>query len=73
MAEYPLEYTKSFLKAYKNDKKLAFIEFENGHEITGEVIAYLDDPLSDFLANIEQEGLIDDTVVVLFSDHGLHM
>lgn len=49
------------------------VEFTHGHEGTGELIQTLDDPLSSFLEESTDSGLLDNTVVVLFSDHGLHM
>ncbi|KAL4482506.1 hypothetical protein ABPG72_001482 [Tetrahymena utriculariae] len=73
MAEYPLDYAKSFFKKYKDNQKFMHLEFSYGHEGTGEVINYLDDPLSRFLENMTDEGLLKDTTVILLSDHGLHM
>lgn len=45
---------------------LDFIDF---HEGTGEVINYLDKPLSNFLREIQST----DTTVMLYADHGFHM
>ncbi|KAL4463269.1 hypothetical protein ABPG74_007270 [Tetrahymena malaccensis] len=73
MAEYPLDYAKSFFKKYQDNQKFMHLEFSYGHEGTGEVINYLDDPLSTFLEEMTDEGLLKDTTVILFSDHGLHM
>ena len=53
VAEYPIEYIKSFMRKYKNNKKYTNIDFNYGHEKTAEVINYLDEPLSKFLIDIE--------------------
>ena len=45
------------------------MEFMDMHEGTGEVLKYLDDPLVMTL----QEMNLDDTIVILVSDHGWHM
>jgi hypothetical protein len=48
----------------------AFIE---GHEGTGEVLSTLDDDLSSFLLSLANDGVLEDTAVLLLADHGLHM
>lgn len=44
-----------------------------GHEGTGEVIRLLDNDLAGFLENYLIKGKLDNTVVILTSDHGSHM
>ncbi|KAJ2681802.1 hypothetical protein H4R19_007259, partial [Coemansia spiralis] len=47
--------------------------FLEGHEGTGEVLRTLDDALAEFLADVRDSGQLDDTVVIVGADHGLHM
>ena len=61
------------MKTYKEEKKFIHLEFLYAHEATGEMINQLDAPLSKFLEDIEGQGLLEDTVVILFSDHGYHI
>jgi len=70
VSEYVTEYAASFLKAYKNEPKLFLAEFHDGQDFTGEAIAYLDEPLSNFLKEAEESKLLEDTAIILFSDHG---
>ncbi|CDW87353.1 duf229 domain containing protein [Stylonychia lemnae] len=67
--EYVFDYYREFKKAYANENTVFIMNFMDMHEGTGEVIDYLDKPLSNFLKQMEDE----DTGLILFSDHGLHM
>jgi len=49
------------------------LEYQYGHEGTGEVIRYLDEPLAEFLEDMSMSGYLEDTAVIMMSDHGLHM
>lgn len=47
---YPLEYGKQFLKAYKDQKTVLYLEFMDAHEMSGgNTVQYLDQPLTNFL------------------------
>ena len=70
--EYVLEYTKQFWEKYKNNKKFARVSFIEGHEITGEVIKYLDQPVEQFLEEFMKKEYLKNTAIILASDHGLH-
>jgi arylsulfatase A-like enzyme len=37
------------------------------------VIKYIDEPLYKFLTELDEKGLLDDTLLVFMSDHGNHM
>ncbi|KAJ2057797.1 hypothetical protein GGI17_005449 [Coemansia sp. S146] len=47
--------------------------FIEGHEGTGEVLRTLDDSLAAFLESMRDSGELDDTVLIVGADHGLHM
>ena len=70
--EYELEYLKQFWEAYKDNRKLFRISFMDAHEDTGEVIKYLDRPLTNFLFDFYLNGYLNDTFIMFISDHGLH-
>ncbi|EAR88930.2 sulfatase (macronuclear) [Tetrahymena thermophila SB210] len=73
LAEYPLEYAKNFWQKYQDNQKVFHLEFLYGHEGSGEVINHLDQYLSQFLNDMSKSGLLKDTTVIMFNDHGLHM
>ncbi|KAJ2812601.1 hypothetical protein H4S07_001289 [Coemansia furcata] len=47
--------------------------FLEGHEGTGEVLRTLDDSLAAFIESMRDSGELDDTVLIVCADHGLHM
>jgi len=47
--------------------------FMDSHESTGEVIKTVDEPLFNLLNNLKNDRLLEDTTIIFFSDHGLHM
>lgn len=71
---YVFDYGYQFLREYKDEKKFLYMEFTDSHEITSEVVQYLDDHFLDFLQKSEKEKMFDeDTVVFIMSDHGQHI
>ncbi|CDW76620.1 duf229 domain containing protein [Stylonychia lemnae] len=66
---FTFDYAKQFWKTYNQDKKVSIVVLMDGHEETGEVIQYVDEPLNQLLREVEQ----DNTTIILFSDHGLHI
>ena len=70
--EYVLEYAQQFWEKYNNNRKFARISFIEGHEITGEVIKYLDQPIYNFLETFMNRGYFSNTIIFVCSDHGLH-
>ncbi|KRX03124.1 Alkaline-phosphatase-like, core domain [Pseudocohnilembus persalinus] len=72
--EFAFEYGKQFLNQYRDENKVLYLEFTDGHEITSEVVQYIDDPMYKFLTDIEKDGhLQKDTMLYLLSDHGQHL
>ncbi|CAG9322159.1 unnamed protein product [Blepharisma stoltei] len=70
---YIIEYLNQFWKNHEQFGKVVLIPFQEGHEGTGEVISVLDPDLTNFLKKLEKSGDLNQTVVVITSDHGLHM
>ena len=71
--EYILEYLESFWKTYLKQNKLFLLQSMDGHEITGEVIGHFDNIFYNFLNRFYSNGWLKDTVVIIFSDHGMHL
>ena len=70
--EYVFEYAKDFWEKYKINRKFSRLSFIEGHEITGEVIKYLDEPLYKFLNEFIENGYLNNTSIIIASDQGLH-
>lgn len=65
------EYGSQFLDAYKDQKKFLFMEFTDSHEVTSEIVQFVDDHLENFLQKMKSQGIFDgNSVVYLLSDHG---
>lgn len=70
-SEHVINYGKKFLETYRNDPKFLYLEFTDSHEVTSEVVSYLDSHLYNFFVDIDEMGYLDkDTNIVLLSDHG---
>jgi len=73
MYEHVIDYGNQFWRTYKDQKKLMYMDFLDAHEGTNEVVKYADDSLYKFLTGLQSEGMLQDTSVILYADHGLHM
>lgn len=71
--EYNFEYVNQFLEAYKNERKFFKLMIVDGHEMTMEVIKFIDDSLTKFILNILNNYSTDKTAIMIMSDHGSHM
>ena len=71
--EYSFEYGRKFLEAYSNNRKFLRICITDGHELTGQVSKYVDEPLADFLNYIYDNNYLKKTTLILASDHGLNI
>ena len=67
---YMIEYTKQFWENYINNKKYFRIAFNYGHEKTGAVVSYLDEPLYEMIFDFYSKGYLDNTALFIVSDHG---
>eukprot|EP01112_Ceratiomyxa_fruticulosa_P012846 TRINITY_DN357_c0_g2_i5.p1 TRINITY_DN357_c0_g2~~TRINITY_DN357_c0_g2_i5.p1 ORF type:complete len:673 (+),score=111.64 TRINITY_DN357_c0_g2_i5:101-2119(+) len=68
--EYVFEYTNEFKKAYSDLPQFSISSFIDAHEGTGDVVKLLDDDLHSYLLNHPN---LNNTIIFLVSDHGLHM
>ena len=71
--EYLFDYGIKFLESYRSNRKYLRITIPNGHEFTGQVSKYLDEPLYLFLNNIFQKDLLKNTALIFSADHGLNI
>jgi hypothetical protein len=70
---YSLEYSRQFLNAYRDMPKFLRVGDINAHEGTGEVIKYDDEELYQFLEYLRTDGHLDNSVLIVISDHGYMM
>ena len=68
--EYALEYGTKFWEAYSDNKKFLRLGFIDAHEQSEEVIKYMDGPLTEFLENLFNKKLLENTAIFFVSDHG---
>ena len=71
--EYFFEYATKFWETYKTNRKFLKFHISTAHESTGEVVKYTDEPLYNFITNLFKKNLLEDTLTLFISDHGLHM
>ena len=70
---YVIDYGKKFWETYKKQPKVLEIGFMDGHEPSAELLQYLDDPIHNFLVELENNKLLDDTAIfqAVFHDYSL--
>lgn len=71
--DYVLDYADKFWRVYEKNSKFLELYLMDGHEPSAELLKYLDDPLYEFLRKWEVDGLLNDTAVVFYADHGHHL
>ncbi|KAK5816658.1 hypothetical protein F5H01DRAFT_320674 [Linnemannia elongata] len=70
---YAFDYMNQFRKAYPDQPWFQMGSFIEGHEGTGEVLLTVDNDLAKFLKGMEEDGSLENTIVFMMADHGLHM
>ncbi|KAF9582030.1 hypothetical protein BGW38_000749 [Lunasporangiospora selenospora] len=70
---HAFEYMNQFRRAYKDTPWFQMGSLIEGHEGTGEVLLTLDDDLAEFMEGLEKDGSLENTIVFMLADHGLHM
>ena len=68
--EHLLEYGNQFWRKYKNNRKFFLVVNNDGHEGTLEVIKYDDNIIYNFLNNLFNDNLLNNTSIIFLSDHG---
>ena len=71
--EYSLEYILQFFNKYKDEPKIFKFDSIDAHEGSTEVIKYSDDHFVKFFETFEKEGFLNDTLVIIHTDHGVSM
>lgn len=71
--EYMFEFSSQFLSLYPGERKYLEMYFLDGHELTNEVITYLDKRLYEWLKLHEELFFSTNTSLIFITDHGLHM
>ena len=61
---------KTILGKIRRKYKYLRLNFQDAHEFSGQVPKYLDEPLYNFLNNLYNKKLLDDTAIIIASDHG---
>ena len=67
---YMIEYLKQFWNLYNDNKKYFHIAFNYGHEKTGNVLKYLDEPLYNVLNEFYSTGKFKDSAIFFVSNYG---
>ena len=68
--EHLLEYGNQFWRKYKDNRKFFLVVSNDGHEGTLEVVKYDDNIIYNFLNNLFNDNLLNNTSIILLSDHG---
>jgi len=68
-----VDYARSFWSVYSDVPKFMTVGFLEGHEGTGEVVRTIDSDLSSLIRWLMPAELASNTILLLISDHGLHM
>jgi arylsulfatase A-like enzyme len=72
MHNIQMDYLKQFWEAYPENRKFFRTHFSEAHELTGELVQYMDDDLANLLQYFMDKGYLEDTMITLVSDHGAH-
>lgn len=70
---FSLEYMRQFFVKYANEPKFFRLGLVDAHEGTTEVVKYSDDLLVEFFDKFKRDGFLDNTLMVIHSDHGFSM
>jgi len=71
--EFQIEYAKQFFDAYKDQNKIYRMIFSDAHEGTLEVVKYLDDMIHDFFEYLLIKGHLENSILMVMSDHGISL
>ncbi|KAF9578075.1 hypothetical protein BGW38_006334 [Lunasporangiospora selenospora] len=71
--KFAFEYMNQFRREYKDTPWFQMGALIEGHEGTGEVLLSLDNDMAEFIKGLEKDGTLENTIVFMMADHGLHM
>ena len=71
--EYAFDYTRSFWSAYPELPKIMKLHLSEAHESSAEHVRYMDEHMMKLLQDFEHKGYLNNTVIIIMSDHGNHM
>lgn len=67
------EYMYKFWKTYPKKRKFIINKIVSAHEFSGENSRYIDVELSKILNKMDEEKMLDNTIIYLYSDHANHI
>ena len=68
--KYAFEYAELFWNSYRDNNKFFRLHLYEAHELTLELIKYADDNIFNFFTNFINKGYLNDTLLLIVSDHG---
>jgi hypothetical protein len=71
--DYSIDYAQQFFTTYKDQAKYFRMMFSDAHEGSMEVVKYLDEPVLNFLKFLRENGHLENSVLMIMSDHGTTM
>jgi hypothetical protein len=72
LLQIQFEYLMQFWEAYPDVRKFFRTSSNYAHEFSGELVQYADDDFVEFLQSFYEKGYLNDTQLLLISDHGAH-
>jgi len=69
--EFMLEYVNQFWRNYKDNRKFSLFLTNFAHEGSYEKLKYIDNLIYKFFSNLFNEHLLEETSILLLSDHGI--
>lgn len=70
--EYNIEFADQFWRTYPDERKFMTLKFMDAHAVSQQVASYIDNHLPSLLTKLESDGLLKDTSIIFYTDHGLH-
>ena len=71
--EPAIEYTEKFWEAYLNEKKFFRIHMNEAHDGSNSLISNLDEPLFNLITKFYTKGWLNNTMLMIMSDHGMQL
>jgi hypothetical protein len=72
-ADWMFDYSRQFMESYKNSSKFLSVGIQDSHEGSGEMVKYTEEYVLNFLNYLKKEKILDNTLLLIFSDHGFFM